>query len=96
VWFPSGHVIVNVVRIAYDFTLGISRLCIASLVSITKMGRGFNRDVYWLYKIISDSRLKARSCPICKNCGSKKFSILSRSEKEIVLQCLACRRLSSI
>jgi hypothetical protein len=44
----SGHVIVNVARIAYDFTLGISRLCIASLLSITKMGRGFNPDVYYL------------------------------------------------
>ena len=45
------------------------------------------------YQII---KVKARSCPICENCGSKKFSILSRSENEIVLQCLACRRLSSV
>ena len=43
----SGHVI-EIVRIAYDFTLGISRLCIASLLSITKIGRGFNPDVYYL------------------------------------------------
>ena len=39
----SGHVIVNVARIVDDFTLGINRLCTAS---ITKMGRGLNPDVY--------------------------------------------------
>ena len=57
VWISSGHVIIKVVRIAYDFTLGISRLCIASLLSITKMGRGFNLDVYYL------DRSPRPSCP---------------------------------
>jgi RNase P subunit RPR2 len=39
---------------------------------------------------ILDNQLKAKTCPICKYCGWKKFKILRRSEKEIVLQCLAC------
>jgi RNase P subunit RPR2 len=37
-----------------------------------------------------DNQLKAKTCPICEYCGSKKFNILRRSEKQIVLQCLVC------
>jgi len=47
VWIPGGHVIVNVDGLPTILLLGITRLCVASFPSITKMGRGFNPDVTW-------------------------------------------------
>ncbi len=31
-----------------------------------------------------------RACPICKNCGNKKFSILQNKPDVVVLECKKC------
>ena len=31
-----------------------------------------------------------RSCPICKKCGAKKFSVISNNKDFILLQCRNC------
>ena len=31
-----------------------------------------------------------RACPICKNCGAKKFSILYKKSGILILECKKC------
>ncbi|MDF2737421.1 MAG: hypothetical protein K0S93_1278 [Nitrososphaeraceae archaeon] len=41
---------------------------------------------------------KKRDCPICSNCGTKKFKIIEKSkdEKFIKIQCIICLKISLI
>ena len=31
-----------------------------------------------------------RSCPICKECGTKKFTVLSKKKEVLILKCNRC------
>ena len=31
-----------------------------------------------------------RACPVCKNCGSKKFSVISNKTGTKILECRIC------
>lgn len=31
-----------------------------------------------------------RACPICKECGTKKFTILSKKKGALILECNGC------
>lgn len=31
-----------------------------------------------------------RACPVCKNCGGKKFSVISNKPSILILECKKC------
>lgn len=31
-----------------------------------------------------------RACPVCKNCGAKKFSVVSNKTDAVILECRNC------
>ncbi|HEY8140343.1 MAG TPA: hypothetical protein VIE86_04600 [Nitrososphaera sp.] len=37
-----------------------------------------------------------RACPICPQCGSKKFRVIENSEKRAIVECLSCSKRLSI
>ena len=37
-----------------------------------------------------------RACPICPQCGSKKFRVIENSEKKAIVECLSCTKRISI
>jgi hypothetical protein len=48
--------------------------------------------------MVKKAMQKKRDCPICVNCGAKKFKIIEKSkdEKFIKIQCLKCLKISLI
>ncbi|HEY3094563.1 MAG TPA: hypothetical protein VGJ42_02270 [Nitrososphaera sp.] len=37
-----------------------------------------------------------RACPVCPQCGGKKFRMVENGEKKVVIECLLCARRLSI
>jgi len=38
----------------------------------------------------------SRACPVCVQCGSKKFRVIENSENKTVVECLSCTKRISI
>jgi transcription elongation factor Elf1 len=32
-----------------------------------------------------------KACPVCKNCGAKKFSVISNKTSTVILECKNCQ-----
>ena len=37
-----------------------------------------------------------RACPICPNCGSKKFKVVESAKESVIIECLNCAKKISV
>lgn len=37
-----------------------------------------------------------RACPVCPQCGSKKFKVIENGERKTIVECLSCARRLSV